>query len=96
MASQVKANDGIEERETFLQHSQPEKSGFTSFLYNREAGTCLGRTARSWLEITVFYIIFYACLAGFWIACLAVFVQTLDDKVPRYYGKGTILGVNPG
>lgn len=48
------------------------------------------------VEITVFYIIFYACLAGFWIACLAVFVQTLDDKVPRYYGKGTIIGVNPG
>lgn len=96
MASQDKANDGIEERETFLQHSQPAKSGFSSFLYDKDAGTCLGRTPRSWVEITVFYIIFYACLAGFWIACLAVFVQTLDDKVPRYYGKGTIIGVNPG
>lgn len=47
-------------------------------------------------QITIFYIIFYSLLAAFWIACLAVFLNTLDDKVPRFYGKGTIIGVNPG
>lgn len=48
------------------------------------------------VQITVFYIIFYACLAAFWIACLAIFLNTLDPKEPRYYGKGTIIGINPG
>lgn len=73
-----------------------EKETFGKFLYNKENGTVLGRTAKSWCEITVFYIIFYICLAAFWIACLAVFLKTLDPKVPRFYGKGTIIGVNPG
>lgn len=73
-----------------------EEETFSKFIFNKEKGTCFGRSARSWFEITFFYVIFYACLAGFWIACLAVFLTTLDDKVPRYYGKGTIMGVNPG
>jgi hypothetical protein len=33
MASQGKANDGIEERETFLNHREPNKATFRSFLY---------------------------------------------------------------
>lgn len=73
-----------------------EEETFSKFLFNKEKGTCLGRTARSWFEITLFYVIFYACLAAFWIACLALFLKTLDDKVPRYYGAGTIMGINPG
>ncbi|KAI6243968.1 Sodium/potassium-transporting ATPase subunit beta family-containing protein [Aphelenchoides fujianensis] len=73
-----------------------EKSGLASFIYNKEKGTCLGRTAGSWAKITIFYIIFYACLAGFWIACLAAFLKTVDPELPRFYGKGTIIGANPG
>ncbi|XGW33464.1 hypothetical protein V3C99_017689 [Haemonchus contortus] len=69
---------------------------FSRFLYNKDRGTVLGRTAKSWCQITVFYIIFYSCLAAFWIACLAIFLSTLDPKVPRFYGKGTIIGINPG
>lgn len=69
---------------------------FKRFLYNRDRGTCLGRTCKSWLQILGFYIVFYAVLAAFWISCLAAFLSTLDDKVPRYYGKGTIIGINPG
>ncbi|KAK6061076.1 hypothetical protein COOONC_01260 [Cooperia oncophora] len=69
---------------------------FSRFLYNKDRGTVLGRTAKSWCQITVFYIIFYTCLAAFWIACLAIFLNTLDPKVPRFYGKGTIIGINPG
>lgn len=76
---------------------QPEQpQGFKKFLYNKEAGTVLGRTAKSWMQITIFYIIFYTLLAGFWVGCLAIFLNTLDPKVPRFYGKGTIIGVNPG
>jgi len=74
----------------------PEKTGFGAFIYNKDKGTCLGRTAGSWFKITVFYIIFYACLAAFWIACLAAFLNTVDSELPRFYGKGTIIGASPG
>lgn len=73
-----------------------EPETFAKFLYNKDKGTVLGRTAKSWMQITVFYIIFYALLAAFWIGCLAIFLSTLDPKLPRFYGKGTIIGVNPG
>uniref|UniRef100_A0A914W1K3 Sodium/potassium-transporting ATPase subunit beta n=1 Tax=Plectus sambesii TaxID=2011161 RepID=A0A914W1K3_9BILA len=72
-----------------------KKSSFT-FLFNREAGTCLGRTGKSWLQLTMFYLTFYTCLGVLWIACVAIFVQTLSDKAPKYYGKGSLIGTNPG
>ncbi|CAD6184586.1 unnamed protein product [Caenorhabditis auriculariae] len=74
--------------------SEPET--FWKFLYNRERGTVLGRNLTSWVQITLFYTVFYILLAGFFIACLALFLRTLDPKVPRFYGPGTIIGVNPG
>ena len=74
----------------------PKQGGFAKFLFNKEEGTCLGRTAKSWFQILVFYIIFYACLTAFWLFCLNIFLSTIDRELPRYYGKGTIIGVNPG
>lgn len=62
----------------------------------------MGRTPLSWLLITVFYIIYYAFLAGFWILMLYVFFQTIDDKDPKWkvteglIGKSPALGVRPG
>jgi sodium/potassium-transporting ATPase subunit beta len=78
---------------------QPQQSKFRNFLnfvYDKKNGTVLGRTGRSWFEITVFYIIFYSCLAGFFAINMAIFLHTLDPVKPRYYGKGTIIGINPG
>ncbi|GMR32602.1 hypothetical protein PMAYCL1PPCAC_02797 [Pristionchus mayeri] len=91
----------IEEQNTLMANGSKtdeveQPQGFKKFLYNKEAGTVLGRTAKSWMQITVFYIIFYTLLAAFWVGCLAIFLNTLDPKVPRFYGKGTIIGVNPG
>ncbi|CAB3410544.1 unnamed protein product [Caenorhabditis bovis] len=78
-----------------LNRNEDEET-FKQFLYNPKNKTVLGRTGKSWCQITVFYIIFYALLAAFWLACLTTFLKTLDPKVPRFYGKGTIIGVNPG
>lgn len=44
----------------------------------------------------MFYIIFYSLLAAFWLSCLHIFLSTIDPNLPRYYGKGTIIGANPG
>ncbi|KAI6191477.1 Sodium/potassium-transporting ATPase subunit beta family-containing protein [Aphelenchoides bicaudatus] len=98
MAKGLSNNGALEESQTLMANGTkpPEKTGFGAFIYNKDKGTCLGRTARSWFKITVFYIIFYACLAAFWITCLAVFLKTVDSELPRFYGKGTIIGANPG
>jgi len=62
----------------------------------------MGRTPMSWLLITIFYIIYYACLAGFWALMLLVFFQFIEDKQPRWQqdssliGRSPALGVRPG
>jgi len=99
MAKGLANNGKLEETDALMANGRtkpPEKTGLGAFIYNREKGTCLGRTANSWCKITVFYIIFYACLAAFWIACLAIFLKTVDSDLPRFYGQGTIIGANPG
>uniref|UniRef100_A0A5S6R4C6 Sodium/potassium-transporting ATPase subunit beta n=1 Tax=Trichuris muris TaxID=70415 RepID=A0A5S6R4C6_TRIMR len=86
-------------------NSHPEKPkmeekgklrSFVEFFYNPREKKVLGRTGRSWVEITFFYIVFYSCLAGFFAINMAIFLQMTDPKVPRYYGKGSIIGINPG
>lgn len=75
----------------------PQKTGLAEFIWNSEEKTFLGRTGLSWFKITVFYIIFYICLAAFWTACLMVFLQTISYKEPRWNtNSGSIIGGNPG
>ncbi|XP_060082678.1 probable sodium/potassium-transporting ATPase subunit beta-3 [Ylistrum balloti] len=69
---------------------------FGHFLYNSDEGTVLGRTAKSWGHITIFYIIYYACLSGFFAALCAVFYQTLDWNFPKLSGPDSLLRQNPG
>lgn len=95
----AKSNNAIEENTTLMNGNNKKNDideTFSKFLYNKDRGTVLGRTAKSWCQIIVFYIIFYSLLAAFWIACLAIFLNSLDHKVPRFFGKGTIIGINPG
>jgi len=70
--------------------------GFSQFLWNSETSEFLGRTGMSWLKIGVFYIVYYALLAGFFMGMLLIFYQTLDDKVPRWQNSNGIIGGNPG
>jgi len=55
----------------------------------------MGRTPLSWALITVFYIIYYSLLAGFWALMLFIFFQTIDDKEPRWVAKSSIIGTSP-
>ncbi|KAJ8310704.1 hypothetical protein KUTeg_012569 [Tegillarca granosa] len=68
---------------------------FCSFLYNPNDHTVLGRGGSSWAQIGLFYIVYYACLAGFWAAMMAVFYQTLDWNDPRLSGPDSLLKQNP-
>merc|ERR1711874_175700 len=75
---------------------------FSWFMYDKNTGAIMGRTPLSWLLITVFYIIYYTLLAGFWLLCLFIFYQFIEDHQPRWQqdsgliGKSPALGVRPG
>jgi len=71
---------------------------FGYFLYDPDNGTFLSRTPLSWLKITVFYTIYYSCLAAFWYTCLIIFFQTLPEESvgPKWTLKGSLIGENPG
>jgi len=71
------------------------------FLYDRNTGAFMGRTPKSWALITIFYIIYYTCLAGFWAVMLFVFFQFIDKDQPYWQqdnsriGRSPALGVRP-
>jgi len=62
-----------------------EKESFSTFLYNKNEGTVMGRTGSSWAKIGVFYLIFYSFLAGFFAVMMAIFLQTLDFNFSPTY-----------
>jgi sodium/potassium-transporting ATPase subunit beta len=73
-----------------------QPAGGGSFCFNRREGTVLGRTGGSWAKITLFYIIYYGCLAGWFAGLLNVFYVTLDEEAPKYYGNDSLHRNNPG
>lgn len=73
-----------------------ESGGALRFLYNPDTGEVLGRTGSSWFKITVFYIIFFICLAAFWTVMLVIFYQTLDNFKPKWTLDASLIGTVPG
>lgn len=72
-------------------------AGFCHFLYNRNTGEVMGRTGCSWLKIFIFYVIYYSCLAGFFVGMLSVFLYgVLVDHQPHRTGDNSLLQMNPG
>lgn len=71
---------------------------FKYFLYNPKTGEVLSRTPLSWFKITAFYIVYYSCLAGFWLACLNIFFLTLPENGtgPKWTMQKSLIGTNPG
>jgi len=75
---------------------RPPEVTFGQFLYNSGTGEILGRTPISWLQITLFYIVYYSFLTAFFIGMLLAFFQTLDEKEPTWKGEAGLIGSNPG
>lgn len=80
-----------------------ERHGFEAIrylLHNPDTGEILTRTPMSWLLITIFYLIYYSCLAGFWLLCMAIFLQTIEYDKPRWQagedGGWSRIGTSPG
>lgn len=76
-----------------------ERKGWEAVRYiihNPETGEIFTRTPKSWLLITVFYLIYYSCLAGFWAAMLNIFFLTLENHQPKWQNENSLIGVSPG
>lgn len=85
--------------EEFFSKRPPAQSKcqqFSQFLYNPSTHEVLGRTFKSWFKITVFYIILYCFLAGFFAGLLMVFFQTLNVHQPTWIMDASLIGTNPG
>lgn len=66
------------------------------FLHNPDTGEIMSRTPLSWLLITVFYVIYYLCLAAFWTICMVIFLQTVPDDQPKWQTTNGLIGESPG
>lgn len=78
-----------------LQLSRCQRVGKT--LYDRETGTILTRTCKSWILIFIFYAIAYAFLSGFFLTMLYVFLSAfIKEQQPRLTGYQSLLKLNPG
>jgi len=78
----------------------PERKGaekYTYILYDPKNGTILTRTPKSWALIIIFYCIYYSCLAGFWTACMTLFLKIqINEHEPKWMMGDSIIGKNPG
>ncbi|XP_005489512.1 sodium/potassium-transporting ATPase subunit beta-3 isoform X2 [Zonotrichia leucophrys gambelii] len=54
------------------------------FIYNPNSGEFLGRTAKSWGLILLFYLVFYGFLAALFTFTMWVMLQTLSNDIPKY------------
>ena len=56
------------------------------FIYDKETGAYFSRTPKSWAEIILFYIVFFACLVAFWFILFEVifFRVSLVPILPKH------------
>jgi sodium/potassium-transporting ATPase subunit beta len=62
--------------------------------YDKEKGTFLGRTGSSWLKITVFYIAYFAFLAGLFTASIQIMQSQLPEDKPKLNTRLNIPGLH--
>nr|BAH72497.1 ACYPI006475 [Acyrthosiphon pisum] len=65
-------------------------------IYNPSSHEFLGRSAKSWGGILLFYAVFYSSLACMFAICMKVLLSTLNDNTPHFTLSSSLIGTNPG
>jgi len=63
-------------------------------VYNAETGELLGRTAGSWAKISLFYVAYFAFLAGLFTASIQIMKTSIDPDVPKLQTRLNIPGLH--
>ncbi|XP_058808797.1 sodium/potassium-transporting ATPase subunit beta-2-like [Phymastichus coffea] len=66
------------------------------WIYDPRKGTVLGRTAKQWGIVGLFYLTFYSALAALCAICFCGLMATIDPKRPTYTLSRSLIGTNPG
>lgn len=82
----------VEKQESKISKAMSEMS---TFCYNSDEGTVMGRNGGSWLKITGFYILFYSLLACFFGICLHVALMTIPEDRPKLVGRSNRPTISP-
>lgn len=70
---------------------EEEEHGWKVFFWNSSRKEVLGRTGCSWLLIFIFYVIFFAALAGFFALSWFTSLIFISKDAPYNQGSGSIL-----
>ncbi|XP_067007708.1 sodium/potassium-transporting ATPase subunit beta-2 [Anabrus simplex] len=65
-------------------------------IWNPTTKQFLGRTAKSWGGIILFYLIFYAALAALFAICIQGLYLSLNENSPTWQKDQSLIGDNPG
>lgn len=76
--------------------TKPEKQTLGEYLYNSKDGKILGRTAKSWAQLFLFYAAFYVVLAALFAICMQGLLVTLNHQYPKWQLDESRIGTNPG
>uniref|UniRef100_A0A069DSJ3 Putative sodium/potassium-transporting atpase subunit beta-2-like isoform x2 n=1 Tax=Panstrongylus megistus TaxID=65343 RepID=A0A069DSJ3_9HEMI len=75
---------------------EPFPTQVRKFVFNKDTGAFMGRTASSWAKICIFYLIFYIGLASLFSLLMFILYYTLDPRIPKYQLDSSLIGTNPG
>ncbi|XP_049279285.1 sodium/potassium-transporting ATPase subunit beta-1-like [Anopheles funestus] len=76
--------------------TKPEKQTLGQYLYNSQDGKILGRTAKNWAQLMLFYACFYIVLAALFAICMQGLLVTLNHQHPKWQLDESRIGTNPG
>jgi len=63
-------------------------------IYNSETGELLGRSAGSWAKISLFYVAYFAFLAGLFTASIQIMKTSIDPDMPKLQTRLNIPGLH--